>query len=236
MTYTRLILIRHGQSHANVANIVSGRLSCTGLTDRGRDQVDLLARRLAYEQSEWPIAALYSTRLRRTVQTAEIVGQALGLPVSAELREPDYGSAEGRGWTEVISEFGRVPALHPYTPIAARAESWAEYVSRTAHDLAMLSERHEGRNVVVVGHAETVMAASHYFLQLAPERRADIKFVVDHASLTVWQWHPLMWPDFDEERWRWALVCHNDTGHLREEENTALRTPFSYACNLDEGA
>ena len=66
---TTLILTRHGEAHCNVARIVGGDLACTGLTDRGRHQVELLADRLRAEE---PCHVLYATARRRTQESAEV--------------------------------------------------------------------------------------------------------------------------------------------------------------------
>jgi broad specificity phosphatase PhoE len=62
---TTLILTRHGEAHCNVAGIVGGDRACTGLTDWGRRQVELLAGRLHAEE---PCHVLYTTTRRRAVR------------------------------------------------------------------------------------------------------------------------------------------------------------------------
>jgi broad specificity phosphatase PhoE len=89
---TTLLLVRHGETDWNA----DGRLQ--GQTDRplsefGRRQARLLAGELADEE----LAAIYSSDLSRARETAEIVGERLGLPVALdpELREKDWGTWEG---------------------------------------------------------------------------------------------------------------------------------------------
>lgn len=36
---TKLLLVRHGEAHCNVAGLAGGENTCTGLTARGRVQV-----------------------------------------------------------------------------------------------------------------------------------------------------------------------------------------------------
>lgn len=43
---TQLYLIRHGEAVANVEPIIGGMRGDAGLTDRGREQADLLEQRL----------------------------------------------------------------------------------------------------------------------------------------------------------------------------------------------
>ena len=83
---------RHGETDWNF----EGRLQ--GHTDRplnayGREQAEALAGRLARED----VAAIYASDLARARETAEIVGERLGLPVvlDPDLREKDWGTWEG---------------------------------------------------------------------------------------------------------------------------------------------
>ncbi len=91
----KIYFIRHGESEANVLKIISNRDLPHGLTEKGRQQAQALTRTL----QGVGITAIYSSPIPRAQQTAQILGQRLGLPVqsSAALREPDCGIAEGRG-------------------------------------------------------------------------------------------------------------------------------------------
>ena len=46
-SHTRVILIRHGESNAQAAGLVSGHATCIGLGHRGAEQAGALARRLS---------------------------------------------------------------------------------------------------------------------------------------------------------------------------------------------
>ncbi|MFI5955879.1 histidine phosphatase family protein [Cryptosporangium sp. NPDC051539] len=73
----RLIVVRHGQSEANV----DGSLHCTvpgpQLTDRGRQQAEELAEALATED----VRAVWCSTMTRAAQTAAPVASAKGLSV-----------------------------------------------------------------------------------------------------------------------------------------------------------
>jgi broad specificity phosphatase PhoE len=98
----KLYFVRHGQSEANVLNVISNRGLVHPLTELGRQQAAQLAQSLAAV----PIARIYASPLLRARQTAEIISAALQLPfeIAEALREPDCGSAEGRSdeaaWAE----------------------------------------------------------------------------------------------------------------------------------------
>jgi len=72
---TRLILVRHGDSHHKEDGVIGGRQGCRGLNDLGLRQVTALAHRLA-DDLEAPPDAIYSSVLRRALETAEIMATA----------------------------------------------------------------------------------------------------------------------------------------------------------------
>ena len=71
MERTQLIIVRHGQTQWNIANIRQGHLD-SELTDIGIAQAKALAQRLLRER----FSALYSSDLGRAVQTAQIIAEA----------------------------------------------------------------------------------------------------------------------------------------------------------------
>lgn len=217
MNPTRLVLTRHGQAHCNALGIIGGPAGCTGLTSHGRHQARQLAERLRADHAGRPFDAAYTTPLRRARETAGIVAGCLGLPVTAihDLREPDYGDADGKPWAEVVTAFGRIPALHPDQPIALGAETWTAYLHRATAALQGILGRHAGGTVLVIGHGETVTAAAHLFLGLPASARASAAFAAHYASITRWEQQPLAWTQ-PGAGWRWTLTAHNDTTHLTQ--------------------
>ena len=97
-----ILLARHGESRDNVApQRFSGWLDAP-LTDRGRRQ----ARALAAVAAEAGIAAVWTSRLARAYETAEIVAGRLGLEARADerLAESHRGDWEGRLVSELEQE------------------------------------------------------------------------------------------------------------------------------------
>src|SRR5215217_2684554 len=83
----RLLLIRHGQSEHSVRRIVASGQVCPGLTDRGRQQAELLRARLAAEQR--PIDVVLSSPVPRARETLRIV-----LPALTGSAEPGAGGSD----------------------------------------------------------------------------------------------------------------------------------------------
>lgn len=215
MQPTELTIARHGQAWCNTDQTIGGPASCRGLTPTGHAQAARLATRLATDHQRHPIAGLYTSPLRRAQQTAAAIAAALHLPATIvnDLREPDYGSADGARWTDVITAFGAAPALHPDRPVATGAETWLQHQHRVHTVLEDLLDRHAGQRIIIIAHGETITAAHHLFLHLPHNRLAPIAFAADQAALTTWRQQPISWLRADDGL-RWALIRHNDRSHL----------------------
>ena len=98
-----LHFIRHGETEWNRNGLIQG-FSDVPLSDVGREQ----ARALATELAARSIGALYAADLRRTIETATPIAEALGLEIQTTpaLRERDFGANEGRVAGEVAAERG----------------------------------------------------------------------------------------------------------------------------------
>lgn len=95
-------LVRHGETDANVARRFAG-WSDDRLNARGRRQCAELGARLVGVGIE----AVYTSPVRRTVESAEIVAALLGAPVRTvhDLREIDVGPWKGFTAEEVAAEW-----------------------------------------------------------------------------------------------------------------------------------
>jgi broad specificity phosphatase PhoE len=99
---TTLYLARHGESDWNAENRFQGHTD-RPLTDLGRRQ----AERLADEVVALPLAAIYTSPLRRCAETAEIVSRHVRLEpiVDAALCEVDVGNWAGLTRAQVEERF-----------------------------------------------------------------------------------------------------------------------------------
>ena len=134
---TTLLLVRHGETDWNAEGRLQGQTD-RPLSDYGRRQ----ARKLAEELEGEELEAIYSSDLARARETAEIVGERLGLPVELDpdLREKDWGTWEGL--TSV--ERDRVEFV---------GETTQAHQERILRALRRISERHPGEgSVLVVTH------------------------------------------------------------------------------------
>ena len=110
---TTILLARHGETDWNREGRIQG-VADVPLSAAGREQADELAAALGAR----PIGAVYSSDLRRAVETAEPLAERLGVQVrrTPALRERDFGANEGRIAAEVAAELGKEVGtawLHP---------------------------------------------------------------------------------------------------------------------------
>jgi probable phosphomutase (TIGR03848 family) len=97
-----VILLRHGESTSNVGRTLAGRAPGVALTERGREQAEGIAERLAV----LPIDAIVRSPLLRCEQTVAPLAAKTGLEPVVEdgLVEVDYGDWTGRPLKELLAE------------------------------------------------------------------------------------------------------------------------------------
>ena len=135
---TTLFLVRHGETVDNARQIMQGQTQGS-LNERGREQAEQVARRLADD----PIDAIVASDLRRAIQTAEIIAAPHGLPVRTTplLRERDWGSFTGRFIPDLKGE------VWPDD-----IESEQALLQRAADFLQQITTTYPEKRVVAVGH------------------------------------------------------------------------------------
>ena len=148
---TEVILIRHAESEG--AGHYLGRRSDPPLSERGRAQAEVLARRLAGD----PLAAIYSSPLRRTLETARVVATPHRLPVEtvADLAEMDFGLWDGLSYQEIEAREPEQLAHWLANPLAvapAQGESLTEMGWRVIGAFEAIAARHPAETVAIVTH------------------------------------------------------------------------------------
>jgi len=219
---TELVLVRHGQAVDNVEPLVNLTAACRGLTERGHEQAELVAARLAKQMSGLrPFDVVCHSPVRRAAQTTEHILAALGpdVPVEtvADLRVADHGEEGKHPWDTETNLIGTIPPLAPETAPSPGAESWQAYLDRSGRALLEIAARYEGRRVLVVAHSETSASALHAFMRL-PSGASRWTFpLINHTALTAWRHQHTPWPGGDPAG-QWALLFLNDDAHLPEPD------------------
>jgi probable phosphoglycerate mutase len=205
---TRLVLIRHGESVAQVEGFLSGHDTCRGLSEGGRAQATALRDRLLATGELDPVDAVYTSILPRTIETAAIIAPALGEAMPQEecdWCEAHAGEAEGLTWDEFQARYPATADGHdPFVRRMPGAETWAEFSVRAGARLRRVAAEHPGERVVVVCHGG-IIGASFVALGDLPIRSITrLAYEIVNTSLTEWRWTGS----------EWHLIRFNDAAHL----------------------
>ena len=175
MRIRRLVMLRHGQTEYNAGSRMQGQLD-TDLSELGREQAAAAAESLAKRQ---PLL-IVSSDLRRALDTAVVLGDRCGQPVSidARLRETHLGDWQGLTHLEV-------DAQAPGARLAWRDDArWAPHGGESRIDVAarsvplvreLVAQQSDwgavdaDRPVVLVAHGGLIAALTAALLDLPPE-------------------------------------------------------------------
>lgn len=185
---TTILLARHGESDWNAERRWQGQAD-RPLTERGRIQATELADRLDGR----PLTAVYSSDLRRALDTASVVASRHGLPVEArvDLREVDCGS-----WTGQLHDRLDPDEVERWrrgeTPWTG-GESYEEMRARMVSALLEVAEANPAGDLLVVSHGSAIRSAlasaaglslAEHRLQRPPLSNTEIAMVVvENGSL-----------------------------------------------------
>jgi broad specificity phosphatase PhoE len=154
---TTILLARHGETDWNRDGRFQGHAD-PPLNRTGRDQAVELSVALMAEE----LAAVYSSPLRRALETAKVVAASRGLePVTVDgLREVDVGSWSGLTRAEIEQRF---PEQYlrwlDYGQGWEDGETYEEMGKRAVAALLGLATAHEGDRVLAVTHGGPIRAA-----------------------------------------------------------------------------
>ncbi len=205
-TPTTLILVRHGETEHTREKRFSGHGGDDpGLNPDGRAQVRATAEWLAPLAEE--VDVVVSSPLRRTRETAEIVGEVLGHDVTVEegLAEAAFGTWDGLTFTEVQERHpDDLEAWLGGLDVAPTGggESFATVDRRVRRTRDRLIAAHPGATLLAVSHVTPIKILvrlaldapleSLFHMELAPASVTVISWYADgRASLRMFNARPM---------------------------------------------
>ena len=178
-----LLIIRHGESEADILNVHEGRADFP-LTPRGHAQAGAMA---AFIAGRWPVDRLYTSTLRRAMQTAEHLADAakVGIIPDAGLMEFDNGLLAGLPYDEARKKYPPVDGL-PADQSVYGMESRVEFRRRAKAALArVLADSKPNETVAVVSHGGMIDQLWHVFLGLPID--SGLWFSTGDTGVHVWE-------------------------------------------------
>ena len=179
----QVILIRHAAT--DLAGVLCGHID-PPVNQTGQQQMAALVRRLRHQNIDW----LYTSDLRRALQTAEAISVSRGIPAHArqDLREISFGAWEGLRWASVHPHSAEYPAIG-----APGGESWHDFTARVVAALHDITSS-DSQQIAIVTHLGVIRTA---FTELAAiDRRSELLRQISYCSAH----------SFQVDRHNWTLV------------------------------
>lgn len=207
---TKIYIIRHAEAEGNLYRIVQGQTD-SYLTATGRRQLRYLGERFR----DVPLNALYSSDLRRAVETAKAVNayHSLELRKTPRLREMCMGIWEGVSFGDMthadpaaMYDFNNDPEKWS----AEGAETYGICAERMLSALRDIASAHEGGTVAVVSHGVIIRATLAKLMGIASN---EISRKLPHGDNTAVS---LLTVENGEIR----VEYYNDNSHVPQELST----------------
>lgn len=203
---TEIIVVRHGETEWNALHKMQGQMDID-LNEVGRQEAIAVAERLSKEPN---ISAIYTSDLKRALETAEIIASRCGglkVVTDKDLRERHIGDLQGLTYTESPNvnpkAFEALKSPRSDLEIPGGGESRDQVYKRCTSSLQRIAEKHRGARVVAVTHGAVI---EMLYKRAIPGGRAG---GVWNTSVNIFQ---LSEGDI------WSIKLWNDKSHLRETE------------------
>lgn len=168
----RLLVIRHGESEADILHVHEGRADF-GLTERGHRQAEAMG---GYVSQNYHIDKIYCSTLKRAKQTAEHLGAKVGLPLILDERLMEFNNGLLAGL-----EYGAAEEKYPRTETPPHLavyeqESALEFRYRAEYMLSkLISENGEDSTIAVVTHGGMINQLYRAFFRLPVDSEYGFK-------------------------------------------------------------
>lgn len=157
MSVTNIFIARHGETEYNRSNRLQGRGVDILLNEKGRRQAKAIGDYLKGQ----PLDHIFSSSLRRSKQTAEIIAELFQKEYScfSELDEMSFGYLEGRPAEEVEEDLEEIHNAWregnvDYAP--RDGESPSEVLQRVSSCTEILINQHQGSNILFILHGRLI--------------------------------------------------------------------------------
>ncbi|VVB75401.1 2,3-bisphosphoglycerate-dependent phosphoglycerate mutase [uncultured archaeon] len=190
----QLIITRHGHTPWNDFLLMQGR-SDNNLSKKGEEQARKLAKRLSKEK----IDIIYSSPLKRALNTAKIIKKLLPgaeLIIENDLVEMNFGVVDGMSREEILAHKEHGPMWRKrererYTFVIPKGESWEQVHVRTKKFLKRIIQAN--RDALVISHG---VVSKALLLELTKDNFTKIadmnykntgvsKFIIDGGKVKI---------------------------------------------------
>jgi broad specificity phosphatase PhoE len=155
----KLIFVRHTTTAWNLEHRIQGQTD-TELHEQGRTE----AKKLAQELKLLKIDGIVSSGLKRSIQTAEIIAEKLGIPIlkrDHRLNECSHGTLDGMTRPEMVARYGedlleKFPDRSGYDFTSLGGESRKQVLDREYSLLRDIVKEFVGKTILLIGHGRAM--------------------------------------------------------------------------------
>jgi alpha-ribazole phosphatase len=191
----RLLIARHGQTNHNLDRRYQGSTD-TPLNKTGFKQANQLAKRLVDEKLD----AVYSSDLRRSIQTAERITEKYKLQINKDqrLREISFGEWEGMSYNEIQAQSPHLLERWMSDPAnisPPKGETLTQLAERVKSALDEIKFQHVEQTVLLVTHGGVIRTLlclnlginlnRHMQFESATGSVSELSFYEEHVSLKL---------------------------------------------------
>jgi len=192
--FTKVSVVRHGQSEGNLIPMYQGTMPGTNLTDLGKEQAASAAAFL--NKSSIVPTVIYTSPIARALQTAEILAKETGAQIIVDdrLREIDMGEHEGKTIPVADLEISKqlrqdkksltspqstyhLPGMEPWDSVKARIFSFFEETL----------PKHRSDHIAIVTHGDPMYVVDHFFTKEDPYKIVA-RELASHATPQTYFW------------------------------------------------
>lgn len=200
---TNIYLARHGETEYNRCNQIQGRGIDASLNDTGRRQAQSIAQYL----QDVVLHRVFSSSLKRSRETADVIASARGLQVQSyeDLDEMNFGILEGRPISDIEDELVNLHETWKSGNVdhaTEKGESPATVLRRADTQMSNLIREHRDSNLLFVLHGRLLRILLSNWLQYGLQNMHQ----VPHANGALYH---LQWDGEGYEH-----VYLNKTEHL----------------------
>lgn len=207
----KVILVRHGETDWNLKKIFRGRLDIE-LNETGIEQACLLGKYLSQQK----ITAVYSSPLRRALETAKAIATYHHLQVLPTPNLIDFNYGEWQGLSpqavgERYKDLYRTWQTSPHLVTIPSGENLESVRQRALMELQIIISKHRG-TIILVSHRVVNKVLICAILGLDNSHFWNIR--LDNCGITTFQY----------SKEHYILLEHNNTSYLKTAHK--LNTDF----------
>ncbi len=222
MVKTTVYLVRHAEAMGNVLEVFQGHTDCE-VSDKGRKQLDCLAERFKDVQFD----AIYSSPLKRTVETAKAVNRyhSHEIILNRKLIEINGGAWENQKWADIPKLFPEeydlwTSKMHEFS--IKGGESMTEVYERMKNAVTEIIRQNIGKTIVIVSHG---CAIRNYLCYAGGENIDCLEKVgwADNTAVSLVEYDESLNP---------TIIYKNNADHLSNDLSTLAHSAW---CRYEDG-